>query len=123
MHIYNFEKLIVWQNSRILNKQIYLLTSVFPSEEKYSMVTQMRRAAISISSNIAEGSSRNTAKDQAHFYNIAYGSLMELLNQLIICVDVDIIKEKDILSFRNLIEQISNQLNALRNSLKLDAPS
>lgn len=87
------------------------------------MVTQMRRAAISISSNIAEGSSRNTAKDQAHFYNIAYGSLMELLNQLIICVDVDIIKEKDILCFRNLIEQISNQLNALRNSLKLDAPS
>lgn len=87
--IYNFEKLEVWKEARILVKQIFKYTKLFPKEEIFSLTSQLRRAAISICSNIAEGSGRETVKDKASFYTIAYGSLMELLNQLIISVDLD----------------------------------
>lgn len=74
-HEYSFERLKVWQNSRVLVKHIYLLTALLPKEERYGLSNQMRRAAVSVSSNIAEGASRSTSKDQAHFYNTAYEAL------------------------------------------------
>ena len=93
-----------------------MLTSVFPSEEKFGLVSQMRRAVISVSSNIAEGSSRKTEKDQAHFYTMAYSSLVELLNQLILSYDLEFLKEEKYVDLRNKVELISSQLNKLRKA-------
>ena len=84
MYQYSFEKLEVWQLSIEFVKDIYNLTKTFPVEEKFCLVSQINRAVVSIPSNIAEGTSRNSGKDKAHFMNIAYGSTMELLTQLII---------------------------------------
>lgn len=116
MHTFGFEKLTVWQESRKLVKEIYLLSREYPDDEKYGLVSQIRRAVFSVSSNIAEGSSRVTYKDQANFYNKSFSSLMELLSQIILSHDLKFINESKYLELRSTIEQISNQLNALRNA-------
>lgn len=117
MYAYPFEKLIVWQLSKKLALTVYQLTEKFPTTEKFGLVMQMRRAAISISSNIAEGSGRQTKKDQAHFYNLSYSSLMELLNHLLIAAELKWIEEEDLFDVRNKMEIISLKLNALRISV------
>ena len=116
MYTYSFEKLKVWQDARLLTKEIYLVTIQFPAEERFGLVTQMRRSSISVNSNIAEGSSRKTEKDQAHFYTTAYSSLVELLNQIILSYDLEFIKEQKYLELRKSIELISNQHNNLRKA-------
>ena len=113
MHTFGFERLEVWNKSRILTKKIYQITQSFPDSEKFGLVNQMRRAVISICSNVAEGSSRRSKKDQAHFYNIAFSSLMETLNQLIISNDLDYLDSKILSEFRNDIQMISMMLNNL----------
>ena len=119
LHEYAFEKLKVWEDIRELNSKIYLLTNNFPDNEKYGLVSQMRRSSISVGSNIAEGSSRTSAKDQSHFYQIAYSSLMELLSQLIVSYDLSFIEQEKYSNTRELIQKISFKINALRNpSLK-----
>lgn len=115
MYIYSFEKLDVWQKARKLNSKIYTTTKKFPKEETYGLVQQLKRASISISSNLAEGSSRNTYRDKARFTNIAYSSLMEVLNQLILSKDLEYISENEYLELRPLVEEIGNKLNALLN--------
>jgi four helix bundle protein len=117
MYTFSFERLDVWIKSRLLTKKIYKLTQNFPDSEKFGMVGQLRRAVISICSNIAEGSSRKSKKDQVHFYNIAFSSLMETLNQLIISNDLDYIDSKSLAESRNEIHTISMMLNGLCNSL------
>ena len=79
--MHNFKELKVWQNARVLVKEIYLSTGNFPTEEKYGITSQIRRSAISIPSNIAEGCGRRTDKDFSHFLNIALGSAYELQTQ------------------------------------------
>ncbi len=111
-----FEKLRVWQNSRELVSKIYSITSAFPKEEKYCLTDQLRRCAISIASNLAEGSSRTSSKDKAHFTNLAYGSLMELLNQIYLANDLNYLNEVILLELKNKVYEISNQLNSLRKS-------
>ena len=118
MHTYSFEKLKVWQNARELTKKIYLYTQKFPSEEKFGLVSQMRRAVISISSNIAEGSSRQSKKDQAHFYNVAYSSALELLSQSILSFDLNFLSEKQYTEIRESLEKITNQINSLCKSIR-----
>jgi len=113
MYIYSFEKLDVWQLSREFTKEIYLLTKKFPDDEKFGLVNQIRRASISICSNIAEGVSRRTDKDKARFTGISYGSAVEILNQLIISNDLNYISEEELLSFRLKIEEITKRLNKL----------
>ncbi|WP_179346621.1 four helix bundle protein [Winogradskyella ursingii] len=115
MKTYSFEKLEVWQESVLLVKLIYSITNSFPSEEKFGLVSQLRRASISIASNLAEGTSRKTQKDKAHFTTISFSSAMEVLNQLIISKNLDFIGENDYISARKKIEKITNMLNALRN--------
>ncbi|MBS4014506.1 MAG: four helix bundle protein [Bacteroidetes bacterium] len=115
-HMFSFEKLEVWKESKDLTVQVYKLTSAFPDEEKYGFVSQMRRSATSVCSNIAEGCSRTSARDQAHFYQLAYSSLMELLNQMIISFELGFSNESDLVNIRLQIERISNKLNALRKS-------
>jgi four helix bundle protein len=94
MKIYAFEKLECWQQARYLATWIYNATTNFPVEEKFGIISQMRRSAISIASNLAEGSSRKTEKDKNHFSTIAYSSAIELLNQMIIAKDLNFISEK-----------------------------
>ena len=110
------EKLEVWKESILLVKTIYKLTDSFPSTERFGLISQLRRASISISSNLAEGTSRNTNKDKAYFSNIAYSSTMEVLNQLLISKELNFINEEDYLDIRKQIYKISNMLNALRKS-------
>ena len=113
MKEYAFEKLEVWHNARALVKQIYGITNKFPSEEKYGLSSQLRRAGISIASNLAEGSARQSLNDQARFTIMSYSSLMEVLNQLIIAEDLGYIEKKILEEIRPKIEEISNKLNKL----------
>jgi four helix bundle protein len=83
MYLYSFEKLEVWKESIKLIKSIYDLTKDFPESEKFGLVNQLRRASVSIASNLAEGTSRSTNKDKAHFTTMAFSSLMEVLKSRI----------------------------------------
>jgi len=116
MKTYSFEKLIVWQKARILAVMIYKLTRTFPKDELFGMTSQMRRCSISIPSNIAEGSGRQTSREKARFTEIAYSSALELLNQLLISLDLEYINEEQYLKTRTYIEEITFMLDTLRKS-------
>lgn len=116
MRTYYFEKLDVWQKGRSFAKLVYSLSQKFPPDEKFGIVSQIRRAAVSVCCNIAEGVNRNTGKEQARFTEIAYGSLMEVLNLLILSNDLAFISEKEVIECRMLIEELSNKLNSLREA-------
>ena len=90
----SFEKLHAWQNARILTKQIYELTASFPKAEQFGLTNQMRRAATSVTANIAESFSRQSMADKVHFYSIALGSLTELQSFLYTALDVGYITDQ-----------------------------
>jgi len=113
---YGFEKLVVWQNARRLVRDIYSLTKTLPSEERYGLSSQIQRAVVSVGSNIAEGASRKGNKEQGHFYQTAYASLMEVLCQLTLCQDLGYITEDSYRVTRNSLDTIAYQLNQLRNA-------
>lgn len=115
-YVFNFEKLKVWEETVKLAKIIYKLSLKFPVSEQYGLTSQVRRAVISISSNIAEGSVKTSKKDKIRFYEIAIGSLMETLSQLIIAEQLDFITIKDLEVARIQIENISRMMYALKNS-------
>jgi four helix bundle protein len=117
MRTYSFEKLECWQNARQLAVWVYTITKKFPSVEKFGIISQMRRAAISIASAIAEGTSLKTSKDQSHFSTIAYSSTIELLNDLIIASDLEFITSDIYVDAREKIEEKQTLLIAgLRKS-------
>jgi four helix bundle protein len=116
MKIYSFEKLDCWQQARQLAVWTYKATKEFPSEEKFGIISQMRRAAISVVSNIAEGTSRKTAKDQSHFSTIAYSSIIELLNDLIISNDLGYLSNEYYTEGRERIEKQTLLIAGLRKS-------
>ena len=89
--MHNFKELKVWQESMKLAKAIFMATKQFPAEEKYGMVSQLQRAIVSIPSNIAEGTSRTSAKEFNHFLEIALGSAFELETQLLLSLDFEYI--------------------------------
>lgn len=93
-----FTDLIVWQKGHELVVEVYKITKRFPKEETYSMVDQMRRAASSVTANIAEGFGRHTYTDKVHFYYMAQGSLTELKNFLFIARDVDYLNDEEFIS-------------------------
>ena len=114
MHIFSFEKLDVWKNAIDLAVDVYKSTGVFPKEELYVLTSQLRRASVSVSSNIAEGNSRETNTEKARFTTVSYSSLMEVLNQLIIANKLDYISDDELSKYRDKISLISNQLNNLK---------
>lgn len=114
MRLYSFEKLDVWNLARKLTKSIYNISATFPEDERLGLRSQIRRASISVSSNIAEGSSRRSGIEQARYTEIAFGSLLEILNQLIAANDLEYISEDIINLQRPLIEEIGNKLNRLK---------
>lgn len=113
---YSFENLDVWKEARKLFKKIYKLTDKFPPDEKYGLVSQMRRAVLSISNNTSEGTSRESLKDQARFSEIAYGSLLELLNATIFSYDLAYITENELIDVRLDVDSISSKLTGLKKS-------
>lgn len=115
MYTYSFEKLEVWNESKEFTKSIYTITTTFPDQEKFGLVSQLRRASVSICSNIAEDSARNTYKDKAHFTTMAFSSAIEVINQLILSFEMDFISEEVYSKLRLGLESITNKLNGLRN--------
>lgn len=118
MRLYSFEKLEVWQLSKNLTVKIYKLSDSFPNEERYGITSQLRRATFSISNNLAEGSSRSSYKDKLRFIEIAYGSLLEVLNILIISVELNLLSKAKSNELRIQIEEIGNKLNALKRAFE-----
>ncbi len=114
---FSFEKLIIWQKSRIIVKEVYKIASLFPHQEKYGLSDQIRRAVISVSSNIAEGTGRFSNKEKIHFCEIAYGSLMEVMCQLTLAVDLEMTTPEKVDKLRPIIEELSRQLCAYRKSM------
>ena len=113
---FSFERLEVWKKSRLLVKEVYHITASFPKEEKYGLTNQIRRAVVSVSSNIAEGSTRQSTKEKGRFYEIAFGSLIEVLNQLIIATDLEYLPIAELNNIRPHIEEVGRMLNALHKS-------
>lgn len=111
--IQNFRDLIVWQKSRDLSVTIYRQTKLFPQDEIFCLISQMRRAVVSISSNIAEGFGRSTAKDRVKFYCIARGSLLELESQVLIAESIEYISEKERVIIEQEIWEVSKILSGL----------
>lgn len=113
-----FRNLNVYIKSKELVKQVYELLKTFPKEEQFALSDQLRRAVISIPSNIAEGSGRNSQKDQAHFYNIAYGSLMEVFSQLDVACDLGYLTQEEFSKFEILINEEAKMLSGVINKRK-----
>lgn len=115
MHVYSFEKLEVWKEAIQLVVNTHKITDLFPNEEKFGLISQMRRSSVSVSSNIAEGTARQTNKDKAHFLTVAYSSTLELLNQAIIAKELKFISQENYKNIRLEVESITNKINALKN--------
>lgn len=120
--MYSFETLKAWQEARKLVVSVYRLLDSFPKFEKYALCDQIRRAIVSVPSNLAEGSGRSSLKEQIHFIEISYGSLMEAYNQLIIAADLKYIDEQSLESLKPDIDTVAKLLNGLRSSYSRKLP-
>jgi len=109
----NHKKLTVWTKSIELVKQIYLLTVDFPTEEKYGLVSQLRRAAVSVPSNISEGASRKSKTERERFYEIARSSLVEIDTQIEISLDLEYLDGESIEELTQLANQVFAMLSAM----------
>ena len=116
--IQSFTDLIVWQKGHQLVLGIYKLSKLFPKEELFALVSQIRRAAVSITSNIAEGFGRNSEKEKLHFYSFAYGSLLEVQNQLLIAKDLGYIKLDEVEHLKAMSFEIGKMLQSLIRTIK-----
>lgn len=114
---YGYRELVVWQKGIDLAKRIYGLTGSFPSEEKFGLVSQMRRAAVSIPSNIAEGQARHTTREFIQFISHAEGSLAELDTQLRLGIELGYCSNCATEEVSALMEEIRKMLNGLRRNL------
>ena len=110
----HFQNLIVYQQAKELVKLVYALIKKFPSDERYALCDQLRRSVISIPSNIAEGMGGFAEKEQGHFINIAFGSLMEVLAQMDIAKDLDYITKEEYTQVESLVNEIGKMLSSLR---------
>jgi four helix bundle protein len=115
--MFRFEKLEVWQKAVELAGEVYKLTRQFPVDERFGLIAQMRRAAVSVSSNIAEGSGRGSDADFARFMEIAYGSLMELVSQTQIAHLESLIDQSTLKSLDQKSDEVARMLSGLRSKL------
>lgn len=115
----SFRELRVWQQAMSLVQKVYLLTQTFPRDEIYSLTKQIRRAAVSVPSNIAEGHARNHLKEYLHHLSISQGSLAELETQFEIASRLRYISEAQLMEVLEDINSLGRQLYSLRNSLRL----
>lgn len=111
----NFRKLDVWIDSRKLVREIYSLTSMLPESEKFGLISQMNRCSVSIPSNIAEGSSKDSQKDFIRFLKISLGSSYELETQLLLCADLNFCKEEELIILIEKVQILQRRISALIN--------
>ena len=113
---YRFEKLVAWQVAKEMTKSVYKLVNKFPSHEQHALCNQIRRAAISVPSNIAEQTGRSSNREKIHFLEIPYGSLMEIYCQLQIAMELGYISQSDLQEIRPAIFRTSKLIGGLRKS-------
>jgi four helix bundle protein len=114
--LFPHEKLDTWRLAKALAVRVYLLTSSFPKDERFGLVDQMRRASVSVMSNLAEGCGRTSARDQAHFSQIAFGSLLELDAQHQLSLDLGFLNADDYQDIRHSVLELIKKISALRTS-------
>jgi four helix bundle protein len=114
----SFKELMVWQKSYQLCLEIYKLTKLFPGDERYGLTSQMRRAAVSISSNIAEGYGRKTTPEYIHSLFIAYGSTCELETQILLSIDLNYIHLENMRKVQDDLSEVERMMKALIKSLE-----
>ena len=119
---FQFEKLRAWQEARKLVKSVYKLLDKFPKHEQYALCDQLRRAVISVPSNLAEGNSRVAIKEQIHFFEIAFGSLMEVYCQLQIAADLGYISDEELQAVKPEIYGTSKMISGLRAAKEEQLP-
>ena len=118
MNRYSYKNLNVYQDAKAFVVAVYKLLDKFPETEKFALCNQIRRAAISVTSNLAEGVSRTSNKEKVHFLEIAYASLIEVDSQLDISVDLQYIDIDQYESINKQVNNIGRQLSVLRNKYK-----
>jgi four helix bundle protein len=114
---FGFEKLEVWQKTIALAELVYTVTKAFPREERFGLVSQMRRAAVSVSANLAEDNSRWSRIEQVRFIEMAYGSLMELVSEAKVAESQRFLATSDYLQLRINASEIARMISGLRRSL------
>ena len=117
MEIKGYEQLIVWQKAMDLTVEVYRIVKLLPREELYALSDQMRRASVSIPSNIAEGQSRNSTKEFVQFLNIAAGSNAELFTHLLICERVGYVSTQELNTAKNLSGEIARIISSILSKL------
>jgi four helix bundle protein len=117
--MHNFKELKIWQKSRILTTEVYNLTRKFPKDEKFGLISQMDRAVVSISSNIAEGSGRGSNRDFRRFLNYSLGSAYELETQIILSYDLGFVSEIDFSEISEKITEVQKMIFGFRKSLSV----
>jgi len=117
--IKTYRDLIIWQKSLALVTEIYKITKLFPKDETYGLTAQMRRCAVSIPSNIAEGYGRNSSSDYVRFLRIAMGSLYELQTQLEISLDLKYLKTDDFKKFYESSREVERMISSMIRKISL----
>ncbi|WP_397444863.1 four helix bundle protein [Polaribacter sp. R77954] len=117
--MHRYKDLKFWQLSRTFCKDIYQITDSFPESEKFGLVSQLRRASVSVPSNIAEGASRRSNKDFSRFLTIALGSCYEIETQLLLSLDLGFIKNGELEKLNFILNQIIKMMSKFSSSLKV----
>ena len=117
--MHQFKELTIWKKSRLFCSSIYLVTANFPNDEKFGLTNQLRRASVSIPSNIAEGSSRNSNKEFGRFLEIAIGSAYEIETQLLIAFDLGFLPNEKLNELLLQLEEIIKMISKFKSSLKI----
>lgn len=120
--IFNYKKLVAYQRAKEMVKEVYGLLKKFPREEQYALCNQLRRASTSVTSNIAEGTNRQTYPDKIHFLEIAYGSLMEVDSQMDVALDLGYITTAELEHLEETIIGVVKPLSGLRSSFQENHP-
>ena len=116
--MHNFKNLKIWLKSRLLVKEVFLLTRDFPAEEKFGLVSQILRSAYSIPSNIAEGSGRSSNKEFSRFLDLSLGSAFELKTQIILASDISYLSEEKLQHKQSLLQEIQKMIYSFKTNLK-----
>lgn len=117
--MHRFKDLEIWKQSRLMCSKIYLITSNFPDNEKFGLTNQLRRASVSVPSNIAEGCSRTSNKDFSRFLEIAIGSIYEIETQLLIAFDLGYIDQEKLDELSNSLNSIIKMISKFRSTIKI----
>lgn len=117
--MHRFKELDIWKRSRLFCSEVYAITSKFPESEKFGLANQLRRASVSMPSNIAEGSSRQSNKDFTRFLQIALGSAYEIETQLLIAQDLNFVKDSELEYVFSELQEIIKMISKFKSTLKI----